>query len=82
MSTICYELDAESKNMLMEMFPPYTIVGGNPAQVIKKRFPEDVIQRLLALKIYDLGEDKIEKIHAALCHNNIDLLEEQIRQFK
>lgn len=60
--------------------PPYTIVGGNPAQVIKKRFSENVIQRLLALKIYDLNEEKIERIHSTLCNNDIDLLEKQIHR--
>lgn len=58
--------------------PPYTIVGGNPVQVIKQRFSEDIIQRLLALKIYDLSEEEIEKIHPALCNNDIQLLEEVI----
>jgi phosphonate metabolism protein (transferase hexapeptide repeat family) len=29
--------------------PPYTIVGGNPARPIKRRFPEDISERLAAL---------------------------------
>lgn len=56
--------------------PPYTIVGGNPAHIIKQRFSKDIIQRLLALKIYDLNEEEIDKIHPALCNNDIQLLEE------
>lgn len=33
--------------------PPYAIVGGVPAQVIKWRFPEDVAERLMALAWWD-----------------------------
>ena len=29
---------------------PYTIVGGNPAKEIKKRFPKLTIEKLLELK--------------------------------
>ena len=32
---------------------PYTIVGGNPAREIKKRFNNDIIERLLKLKWWD-----------------------------
>lgn len=38
--------------------PPYAIVGGVPAKVIKYRFPQEQIEKLLALKIYDLDENK------------------------
>jgi virginiamycin A acetyltransferase len=30
--------------------PPYAIVGGSPARIIRYRFDEDVIARLLALQ--------------------------------
>ncbi|MFT4535283.1 MAG: virginiamycin A acetyltransferase [Saprospiraceae bacterium] len=33
--------------------PPYTIVGGNPAKEIKKRFSNEEIERLLDLKWWD-----------------------------
>lgn len=32
---------------------PYTIVGGVPAKVIKKRFSDDVILKLLKIKWWD-----------------------------
>jgi acetyltransferase-like isoleucine patch superfamily enzyme len=34
--------------------PPYTIVGAIPAKPIKKRFDDDMIDKLLALKWWDL----------------------------
>lgn len=57
---------------------PYSIVGGNPAKEIKKRFSEEIINRILKLKIYDLPENEFNKIKPAIFGNNIDLLEESI----
>lgn len=42
---------------------PYTIVAGNPARVIRRRFPEDIEQRLVALAWWDWSH---ERLHAAL----------------
>ncbi|QGZ38117.1 virginiamycin A acetyltransferase [Pseudoduganella flava] len=33
--------------------PPYAIVGGNPARVLKKRFDDETIARLLAIRWWD-----------------------------
>jgi virginiamycin A acetyltransferase len=33
--------------------PPYTVVGGNPAKVIKERFPADVVAALRAIAWWD-----------------------------
>lgn len=38
---------------------PYSIVGGNPAQEIKKRFPPDTIAKLLELQWWDWPIEKI-----------------------
>jgi virginiamycin A acetyltransferase len=40
---------------------PYTIVGGNPAQMIRKRFPEESINRLLEIKWWDWDIEKITR---------------------
>lgn len=40
---------------------PYTIVGGVPAKIIRKRFSDDVISQLLEIKWWDWEKDKIEK---------------------
>lgn len=39
---------------------PYTIVGGIPAQVIKKRFRDDIILKLLKIKWWDWPYEKIK----------------------
>jgi len=40
---------------------PYEIWGGNPARLIKKRFSDDEIEKLLQIKWWDWGEDKIKR---------------------
>lgn len=41
--------------------PPYTIVGGVPARPIRKRFDEEVIQKLETLKWWDWSAEKIRR---------------------
>jgi acetyltransferase-like isoleucine patch superfamily enzyme len=41
---------------------PYEIVGGNPAEPIKRRFSEDVIELLLELRWWDLETEQIQQI--------------------
>ena len=38
---------------------PYSIVGGNPANEIRKRFPDNTINKLLKLKWWDWSIEKI-----------------------
>ncbi len=42
--------------------PPYAIVGGVPAKVIKYRFNEELIDLLLKLKWWDFPDDQIKEI--------------------
>ncbi|MGL4243377.1 MAG: CatB-related O-acetyltransferase, partial [Beijerinckiaceae bacterium] len=39
--------------------PPYAIVGGNPAKIIRRRFEPAVVERLLAARWWDLPRDRI-----------------------
>lgn len=52
--------------------PPYAVVGGNPAKVIKYRFTEEQIESLLEIKWWDWEDDKIKEIVPLLVSNNID----------
>ena len=55
-----------SNSTVVKDVEPYTIVGGNPARSIRKRFDDETITRLLELKWWDW---EIEKITA-----NVDKL--------
>lgn len=41
--------------------PPYAIVGGVPARIIRYRFPEEVIVKLEELKWWDMPEEKLKE---------------------
>ncbi|WP_417856823.1 CatB-related O-acetyltransferase [Xanthomarina gelatinilytica] len=53
---------------------PYTIVGGNPAKNIRKRFSEDVIAKLLELQWWHWDIEKITMNIQNLTDNNIEKL--------
>jgi virginiamycin A acetyltransferase len=53
---------------------PYTIVGGNPAKEIKKRFSPEDIQDLLAIKWWDWDMDKLTRNVSLLTDKNISKL--------
>lgn len=46
--------------------PPYAVVGGVPARVIKYRFPPDVVEALLRLQWWDWEESEIARQAEAL----------------
>ena len=51
---------------------PYSIVGGNPAKLIRYRFTTDQIKKLLEIKWWYWDDEKINKYSPLLCNENID----------
>ena len=58
--------------------PAYAVVGGVPAQIIKYRFPEVDIEKLLALKLYDLDEKLFLKMREQLQTDDVTQLIEHL----
>ncbi|MEA5016706.1 MAG: Vat family streptogramin A O-acetyltransferase [Candidatus Limiplasma sp.] len=56
--------------------PPYHIVGGNPAKVIRKRFEDGLIRYLLELKWWDWPAPKIFENLDALCSGDLEKIRE------
>ena len=52
--------------------PPYSIVAGNPAKIVKKRFTEDQIEKLLEISWWEWEEQKIKDSAMILWSNGID----------
>tara|TARA_B100001173_G_scaffold133961_1_gene116413 strand:+ start:269 stop:895 length:627 start_codon:yes stop_codon:yes gene_type:complete len=61
---------------------PYTITGGNPNRIIKKRFKDSTIQKLLETEWWNLSDDKIDILSPYLLSNNFDAFFESIKNIK
>lgn len=55
--------------------PPYSIVAGNPAKVVKMRFDDRAIDRLLQIAWWDWDIEKINQNLALICNLDVDQLE-------
>ncbi len=62
--------------------PPYSIIGGNPAQIIGYRFDQDTIQKLLKMKWWNWPNEKIYQFYQTLVtepENCISFIDEEIK---
>jgi len=59
-------------SLVSKDIPPYTIVGGNPAKVIRYRFEENIIKELLEIKWWNWELQDIEKAVPLLANNDIE----------
>lgn len=59
---------------------PYTLVGGNPARPIKKRFDPELTQLLLELRWWDFEPEKLVDFLPVLCDGDLDAVRAQIKQ--
>lgn len=53
---------------------PYTIVAGNPARMLRKRFLDSTIKKLLALQWWNCTDEEIESIAPILMSGNANML--------
>lgn len=61
-----------AKTVVTRDVPPYAIVAGNPAKVLKKRFDDETIQRLLNLKWWEWDDARIEKALPMMLNDDIN----------
>lgn len=64
-----------ARAVVVKDVPPYSIVAGNPAKVVKMRFDDRTIERLLNLAWWNWNIAKISKNLKLICELNIDKLE-------
>lgn len=60
---------------------PYTIVGGNPARFIRKRFDDELIELLLQWKWWDLTPEQLVDALPILCNPDLEEVKKQIQSF-
>jgi virginiamycin A acetyltransferase len=67
-----------SKSVVASDVPAYSIVAGNPARIIRKRFDEETIEKLLALAWWNWNLKKITQNVAHLTGNDVSKLLQQM----
>lgn len=69
-----------TESVVTKDVPPFAIVGGAPAKLIRYRFSDDVIARLQEIKWWDLPDEEITKV-VDLFHKENPTLEDINRYF-
>ena len=60
-----------ANSVVAKDIPPYSVAVGNPCEVKRKRFDEDLIEYLLKIKWWDWDAEKIFKNMEALCSGDL-----------
>ncbi len=69
-------------SVVVEDVAPYTIVFGNPAKVVRKRFSEDVIAALLELRWWDLSREQIDALRPLLLGREAGIFIDEVRSIR
>ncbi|SEK56527.1 CatB-related O-acetyltransferase [Ruminococcus albus] len=59
---------------------PYTIVAGDPAKVLRKRFDDELISLLLAFRWWDKSIEEINSLIPLLTSSNIEKVRETLKE--
>lgn len=64
-----------ARSVVAKDVPPYAIVAGNPAKIVKMRFDDVTIDRLLQIAWWDWDIEKINRNLSLICNLDIGQLE-------
>ncbi len=65
-----------ARSVVIKDVKPYSIVGGNPAKEIKKRYPDNIIQTLCRIKWWNWDVEKIEQNLEVILSSDLEKLNE------
>lgn len=63
-----------ARSVVVKDVPPYAVVGGNPAKVLKYRFNENEIKKLNKIQWWHWTEKQVKEAMHVICHTDIDNL--------
>ena len=63
-----------ARSVVVGDVPAYSMVGGNPARVIRQRFPDEIVAELLAIRWWDWPVEKVTRNLLAIVGADIAVL--------
>jgi virginiamycin A acetyltransferase len=63
-----------ARSVVTRDVPPYAVVGGNPAGVVRQRFTDEVVAELLAIRWWDWPAEKVTRNLKAIVGADLDAL--------
>lgn len=63
-----------SRSVVVSDLPPYSVAGGNPAKVIRRRFDDEVIADLLGIAWWDWDAEKITRNLERIVSGDVEAL--------
>lgn len=69
---ICNGAVVGTGSVVTKDVPPYAIVAGNPAKIVKYRFSEEQIEKLLKIQWWNWDEQKIQENSHLFWSNNLN----------
>lgn len=68
-----------ANSVVAKDIPPYSVVVGNPARVVRRRFDDEMIDLLEKLEWWNKTTNQIQKIILLLSSSDINYAKEEIR---
>ena len=68
-----------TNSVVAKDIPPYSIAVGNPCQVVRKRFDDELIELLLKLRWWDKSIEEIESLMPILSCGDLEKVKAELK---